>query len=287
MLKIVSVFSHLESVKEKKTIGSKMNGRQNRLAAKNATNMIKEQTTSVKTRRSQQVQVLSDVSGNVPAETRKSRRKSSLIVDDVQETASKRPAEEAQPTSPKKRDRKSAPTGESARKTSMTNSAIKNNACDKVQTTQPQKRGQKSAAIVADVHQMTNPKQSDERKTITPKKRGRKSGVAVKNEEQSVGVMADSKEQISPNQPKKRGPKSARASTTQNIRNKSLARATSSIDKEDQLQEIIMKKYFHISERLRINTSAKCLRDLINCSKTHTKDVSFRRKVFFSIKNSK
>lgn len=251
----------------KKTLGSKMSGRRfTRLSH----------------------QVLSDASGNVPVETRRSSRKSAPIVEDVPKTVLKRSAKEAKPVSTIKRGRKSAPAAESAGKTSIINSTIDSNAIDKVQ---PQKRGRKSVAMVADVQQMANQKQSDERKTISPKKRDRRSatvvnGQHVTNGEQSVEMIADSKEQISPNQAMKRGPKIARsASTTQNIENKTLTQATPSIQRETELQAIIMRKYFHISERLRINTSAKCLRNLINCSKTHNKNVSFRMKFF--MKNSK
>lgn len=259
-----------------------MSGRQNRSAAK----ITKEQKTSVRvTRRSQQVQVLSDVSGNVPAETRTSRRKTVHIVEDVQKTVPKRPAEELKPDSSEKRGRKSDPAGASGRKTSITNAAINNNTCDKLQTTQPQKQSRKSAAMIASVQQMANRKQSDERKTISPKKRERKSATAVNgrhitNGEQSVEMIADSKEQVTPSQVKKRGSKSASAPTTQNIDNESLEQSTSFNDKEDELKEIIVRKYFHISERLRIKTSAKCLRNLINCSKTHKKNVSFRMDLF-------
>lgn len=251
----------------KKTLVFKMSGRQNRL-----------------TRRSLEVQVLSDVSANVPAETRRSKRKTVHIVEDVQKTVLKRSAEEAKPASPKKRGRKSSAVG-SATKTTITNSAINyNNASDNVQKTEPQKRSRKIAAPVADAQQMANQKEANEGKTILPK-RGRKKATVVNdqhgtNGEQSIEMIADSKDLISPNQAKKRAPKNARASITQNSENKIIAQASSSIDKEDELQEIIMRKYFHISERLRINTTAKCLRNLINCSKTHTKNVSFRIKLF-------
>lgn len=231
-----------------------MDGRQKRSAAETAITQIKEQS-GMKTRRSLQAQVLGDVRGNVPAEKGRGRRKSAPIAEDEQKMVSKRPAEETKTASPKKRNRKSAQAVESAQKTTT------------------QMRGRKSAAMTNDVQPIANQKTSDERKSVSPKKRSRKSATVVNGQE--VAMTADIQEQITPNPPKKPSPKSARAKTTQQIKNQSPAKATSSTDKEIELQEIIMRKYFHISERLRIDTSAKCLGNLVNCAKTHTKDVSF------------